>query len=205
MKTWAIWVRLGPGHAALSPPVRTWGEAAGVVAASPARSHPHRGSRWLQPHIHGKGGFKLPPRAGPVNLPMFPNSGWGGGIHTGSGLLQSLWGNRDLCPGLVCLILHSQGSNHSHARGLCPVLMLPSSKKQGASEADPCPHCPRCVPMPAVSDGSPSPGSALTQTAFISNLLLPSVNLLAKGTLPVHLYVSSPSNLIYHLVYAYML
>lgn len=44
-------------------------------------------------------------------------------------------------------------------------------------------------------------GPALTQTAFISNLLLPSVNLLAK----VHLYISFPSNLIYHLLYAYML
>lgn len=69
----------------------------------------------------------------------------------------------------------------------------------------PVPAVPPAQPLPAVSDGSPSPGSALTQTAFISNLLLPSVNLLAKGTLPVHLYVSSPSNLIYHLVYAYML
>lgn len=79
VKTRAVWARLGPEHAALSPPVRTWGEAAGAVAASPARSHPHRGSRWLQPHGHGKGGFKLPPRAGPVNLPMLPNSGCGGG------------------------------------------------------------------------------------------------------------------------------
>ena len=44
-------------------------------------------------------------------------------------------------------------------------------------------------------------GPALTQTAFISDLLLPSVHLLAK----VHLYISFPSNLIYNLLYAYTL
>lgn len=53
----------------------------------------------------------------------------------------------------------------------------------------------------AETDGPRQLGPALTQTAFISNLLLPSVNLLAK----VHLYISFPSNLIYHLLYAYML
>lgn len=48
---------------------------------------------------------------------------------------------------------------------------------------------------------APAAGALLLQTAFLSNLLLPSVHLLAK----VHLYISVPGNLIYHLLYAYML
>lgn len=56
-----------------------------------------------------------------------------------------------------------------------------------------------------MTDESPQLGAALTQTAFISNLPPPSVNLAAKGTLQIHLYISFRSNLIYHPVYAYML
>lgn len=71
-----------------------------------------------------------------------PKQRLGGGIHAGSGLLQSLWGNRDLWPGLVCLILHSQGSNHSHARGLCPVLMPPQQQKAGGLRGRSLPTLP---------------------------------------------------------------
>lgn len=73
-------------------------------------------------------------------------------------------------------------------------------KTQGAQGRLPAAQAAR-ERMTAETDGPRQLGPALTQTAFISNSLLPSVNLLAK----VHLYISSPSNLIYHLLYAYML
>lgn len=73
-------------------------------------------------------------------------------------------------------------------------------KTQGAQGPFPAAQAAR-ERMTAETDGPQQLGPALTQTAFISNLLLPSVNLLAK----VHLYISFPSNLIYHLLYAYML
>lgn len=55
--------------------------------------------------------------------------------------------------------------------------------------------------MTAVTDEPQQLGPALTQNAFISSSPQPSVNLLAK----VHLYIPLPSNLIYHLFYAYTL
>lgn len=73
-------------------------------------------------------------------------------------------------------------------------------KTQGAQGRLPAVQAAR-ERMTAETDGPRQLGPALTQTAFISNSLLPSVNLLAK----VHLYISSPSNLIYHLLYAYTL
>ena len=73
-------------------------------------------------------------------------------------------------------------------------------KTQGAQDRLPAAQAAR-EKVTAETDGPRQLGPALTQTAFISNLLLPSVNLLAK----VHLYISFPSNLIYHLLYAYML
>ena len=96
-----------------------------ISPASTALAGP-RSSRWLQTRRHGKGErmrrfFSKPRSRAPfVNLAMFPNSGCGE-IHTGSGLLQSLTGNQDLCPILVCLILRLPGSNHSsllHVHGL---------------------------------------------------------------------------------------
>lgn len=73
-------------------------------------------------------------------------------------------------------------------------------KTQGAQGRLPAAQAAR-ERVTAETDGPRQLGPALTQTAFISNLPLPSVNLLAK----VHLYISFPSNLIYHLLYAHML
>lgn len=107
-----------------------------------------------------QGGFFSKPRsrASFVNLSMFPNSGCGE-IHTGSGLLQSLTGNQDLCPILVCLILRLPGSNHSSLLRI-HGLHLDSVKypRQPESKTNPmkrlastgCPTCAVCGCVPPV-------------------------------------------------------
>lgn len=97
-------------------------------------------------------------RASFVNLSMLPNSGCGE-IHTGSGLLQSLTGNQDLCPILVCLILRLPGSNHSSLLRI-HGLRLDSVKypRQPESKTNPmkrlastgCPTCAVCGCVPPV-------------------------------------------------------
>lgn len=112
---------LGPNR----PPVAPGGAVAGAARGRGSRAGgavPGGGfRRWPAParwaaadpppreRRENEEGFSEPRRRAPfVNLSVFPISGCGE-IHAGSGLLQSLTGDRDLCPLLVCLILRLRG------------------------------------------------------------------------------------------------